>query len=121
MNVVAAASSSLLILEFGLAALTWTPALDVAVARYSELAHVPPAPRTVTLIGLFDTIGVIGVVVGFWKPMAGVLAGSGFAALCGWILSRQISHGDRGSALVPYALFGSAAVALVVSRLMARS
>ncbi|WP_306192812.1 MULTISPECIES: hypothetical protein [unclassified Streptomyces] len=117
MRIVAAAASALVIFEFGLAALTWTPALQVAVERFSQVAHVPPAPRLVALIGLLDLIGVIGVVVGFWKPEAAVAAGVWFAALCGWILYRQVTHGDRGSALLPYTLFAGSAVLVIVGRL----
>ncbi|MBV7698571.1 hypothetical protein [Streptomyces sp. TRM70350] len=121
MRIVAAVVSALLILEFSLAALTWTPALSVAVDRFSSLTRISPAPGLMFLIGMLDLIGVIGVVAGFWKPLPAVLAGCWFALLCGWILYRQTIHGDRGSSLVPYTLFSSAAVILVVTRLAERA
>ncbi|MFI0241451.1 DoxX family protein [Streptomyces sp. NPDC016845] len=117
MRIVAAAASALVIFEFGLAAVTWTPALQVAVERFSQVAHVPPSPRAVSVIGLLDLIGVAGAIVGFWKPQAAVAAGVWFAALCGWILFRQLTHGDRGSALLPYTLFACSALLMLIGRL----
>ncbi|GAA1906022.1 hypothetical protein GCM10009716_14970 [Streptomyces sodiiphilus] len=117
MRVTAAIVSALLIFEFSLAALTWTPVLQVAVDRFTELTRITPSPALMVTIGLLDALGVAGVIAGFWRPWAAVAGASWFVLLCGSILIRQLYVGDRGLELVPYALFTSAAVILIATRL----
>lgn len=120
MRITAAAASALLIFEFTLAAATMMPVLQIAVDRFSALTRTTPSPAVIFLIGLLDLIGVIGVIIGFWRPLPAVAAGLFFAALAGTILFRQITHGDRGTDLLPYTLFASAGIILVITRLTTR-
>src|SRR5215471_6116576 len=59
----------------------------------------------VSLLGVLHTAGSAAVIVGLWAPAAGVIGGGLEAAVFSWVLSRQLSHGDRGRALGAYLLF----------------
>ena len=48
-------------------------------------------------------------------PAAGVIGGGLEAAAFSWVLSRQLSHGDRGRALGAYLLFLALALAVLVA------
>ena len=121
MRLVALLVSALLILEFSLSAISMISVMQTAVDRFSTLTRTTPGPRLVVLIGLLDLIGVVAVIAGFWRPWPAVPAGVFFALLSGFVLFRQITGGDRGSDLLPYTLFLSAAVVLVITRLAERA
>jgi hypothetical protein len=75
---------------------------------------VPP------LLGAVHLAGGAAVIAGLFVPAAGIAGGAREAAAFGWVLSRQLSHGDRGRSLLAYLLFAALAVAvLIVSALRA--
>lgn len=68
----------------------------------------------VSLLGAGHLAGSAGIIAGIWVPAVGV-AGAGLeAVLFGWVLSRQLSHGDRGRALGAYLLFTALALAVLI-------
>jgi hypothetical protein len=73
-----------------------------------------------SLLGAVHLAGSAAVIAGLFAPAAGIAGGALEAAAFGWVLSRQLSHGDRGRALLAYLLFAALAIAvLAVSALRA--
>jgi hypothetical protein len=71
--------------------------------------------RAAPLLGAAHLTGSAAVIAGLFLPAAGV-AGAGLeTAVFGWILSRQLRHGDRGRALGAYLLFASIALAVLIA------
>ncbi|TVZ01094.1 hypothetical protein EAS64_32895 [Trebonia kvetii] len=68
----------------------------------------------VSLLGVVHTAGCAAVIVGLFAPVAGVIGGAIEAAVFCWVLSRQLSHGDRGRALGAYLLFLALALAVLI-------
>ncbi|MEU1623229.1 DoxX family protein [Streptomyces sp. NPDC005722] len=68
----------------------------------------------VTLLGTLHTLGAVAVLVGLWHPAVGVAGAALEAGIFAWVLLRQLRHGDRGRALVAYALFLAMALAVLV-------
>jgi hypothetical protein len=67
----------------------------------------------VPVLGTIHLAGTAGALAGIWAPAAGV-AGAGIEAVVfGWVLSRQVSNGDRGRALGAYTLFLGMALAVL--------
>jgi hypothetical protein len=66
------------------------------------------------VLGAVHLAGSAAVIVGLFVPVIGVAGGAVEAAAFGWVLSRQLSHGDRGRALGAYLLFAALAVAVLV-------
>src|SRR5580704_5785579 len=67
-----------------------------------------------SLLGAVHLAGSAAVIAGLFLPALGV-AGAGLeAAAFGWVLSRQLRHGDRGRALGAYVLFTSLALAVLI-------
>jgi hypothetical protein len=67
-----------------------------------------------SLLGAVHAIGSAAVIAGIWVPAAGV-AGAGLETVTfGWVLSRQLRHGDRGGALFAYTLFTAMALAVLI-------
>jgi hypothetical protein len=69
---------------------------------------VPP------LLGAVHLAGSAAVIVGLFVPAAGIAGGGLEAAAFGWVLSRQLGHGDRGRALGAYLLFAALAAAVLI-------
>ena len=70
--------------------------------------------RVALLLGAAHLTGSAAVIAGLFVPAAGV-AGAGLeTAAFGWILSRQLRHGDRGRELGAYLLFTSVAMAVLI-------
>jgi hypothetical protein len=67
-----------------------------------------------SLLGAVHLAGSAAVIVGLFVPAAGIAGGGLEAATFGWVLSRQLSHGDRGRALGAYLLFAALAAAVLV-------
>ena len=68
-----------------------------------------------SLLGAGHLAGSAGIIAGIWVPAIGV-AGAGLeAVLFGWVLSRQLRHGDRGRALGAYLLFTALALAVMIT------
>jgi hypothetical protein len=67
-----------------------------------------------TALGALHLAGSAAVIAGLWVAGIGV-AGAGLEALIfGWVLSRQLAHGDRGRALGAYLLFTAMALAVLI-------
>jgi hypothetical protein len=66
-----------------------------------------------SLLGVVHLAGSAAVIVGLFAPVAGIVGGGLEAAAFGWVLSRQLSHGDRGRALGAYLLFTAFAIAVL--------
>jgi len=70
--------------------------------------------RVPLLLGAAHLAGSAAVIAGLFVPVTGV-AGAGLeTAVFGWVLSRQLRHGDRGRALGAYLLFTSMALAVLI-------
>ena|ERR1700739_58789 len=70
--------------------------------------------QVASLLGAAHLTGSAAVIAGLFVPVVGV-AGAGLeTAVFGWILSRQLRHGDRGRALGAYLLFTSMALAVLI-------
>ncbi len=57
--------------------------------------------------GLLHAGATALLLAGIWRPACGVIAAGAEAAFFGWVLARQLAAGDRGRALLAYALFCS--------------
>jgi hypothetical protein len=68
----------------------------------------------VSLLGAIHLAGSGAVIAGLFAPAAGVAGGALEAAAFGWVLSRQLRHGDRGRSLGAYSLFMAVALAVLV-------
>jgi hypothetical protein len=69
----------------------------------------------VPLVGAVHLIGSAAVIIGLASsPAAGVTGAAVEAVVFGWVLSRQVSHGDRGRPLGAYLLFLAMALAVLV-------
>jgi hypothetical protein len=66
------------------------------------------------LLGVVHLVGSAAVIAGLFVPGVAIAGGGLEAAAFGWVLSRQLSHGDRGRALGAYLLFAALAVAVLV-------
>jgi len=117
MRVISGIASAVLILEFSLSAIANLSVMQVSIDRWSALTRTSPSKEFMFAMGLLDLLGVVGVVVGFWQPKPAIVAGAFFALLSAFVLFRQVGGGDRLGALLPYALFLSAAVVTVATRL----
>ena len=67
------------------------------------------------LLGVVHLAGSVAVIVGLFAPAAGIVGGGLEAAAFGWVLSRQLGHGDRGRALGAYLLFAALAIAVLIA------
>ena len=67
-----------------------------------------------SLLGAVHLVGSAAVIVGIFVPALGIVGGGLEAAAFGWVLSRQLGHGDRGRALGAYLLFAALALAVLV-------
>jgi hypothetical protein len=69
--------------------------------------------RVVTLLGAANLVGSGAVIAGLFAPAVGI-AGAGLeAGVFGWVVSRQVRHGDRGRALGAYLTFTAMALAVL--------
>jgi hypothetical protein len=66
-----------------------------------------------SLLGTVHLVGSVAVIAGLFVPAVAIVGGGLEAAAFGWVLSRQLSHGDRGRALGAYLLFAALAVAVL--------
>ena len=118
MFILAVVLTVLLLLETLPSAVAGLTRAKVGLTRLDQLARlglldgrnlwVPP------LLGAVHLAGSAAVIVGLFVPAAGIAGGGLEAAAFGWVLSRQLSHGDRGRALGAYLLFAALAAAVLV-------
>ena len=101
-------------------------ALAIVVTVLLLLESLPSAgaqlPRTrpgltrldeLTRLGVLHLAGSGLAVAGLFVPAAGAAGGALEAVVFGWVLSRQVSYGDRGRALTAYLLFAAFALAVL--------
>ena len=67
-----------------------------------------------SLIGGVHLVGSAAMIAGIFAPVVGILGGGLEAGAFGWVLSRQLGHGDRGRALGAYLLFAAFALAVLI-------
>ena len=67
-----------------------------------------------TLLGAVHAVGSAAVIAGLWLPAVGVAGAALETVTFGWVLSRQLQHGDRGRALFAYTLFAAMALAVLI-------
>ena len=118
MFVVAVVLTVLLLLETLPSALAGLARAEVGLRRLDELTRLGLldgrnlwVPR---VLGTVHLAGSAAVVAGLFAPAAGVVGGGLEAVVFGWVLSRQLGHGDRGRALGAYLLFTALALAVLV-------
>jgi hypothetical protein len=70
--------------------------------------------RVVPLLGTVHLAGSAAIIAGLAAPAAGIAGAVLEAAVFGWVLSRQLRHGDRGRVLGAYLLFLTMALAVLL-------
>lgn len=68
-----------------------------------------------SLLGVVHLIGSALIIAGLFVPAIGVAGGALEAGAFGWVLSRQVRHGDRGRSLGAYLLFTVLALAVLTA------
>ena len=66
-----------------------------------------------SLLGVVHLAGSVAVITGLFVPASGIAGGGRETAAFGWVLARQLSHGDRGRALGAYLLFAAFAITVL--------
>jgi hypothetical protein len=117
-NVLALALTVLLLLETVPSAAAQLTRSRAGLKRLDELTRLGLAEgrnlRVVTLLGAANVAGSAAVIAGIFAPAFGI-AGAGLeAGVFGWVISRQLRHGDRGRALGAYLTFTGMALAVLV-------
>jgi hypothetical protein len=67
-----------------------------------------------SLLGTVHLAGSAAVIAGLFVPAVAIVGAGLEAAAFGWVLSRQLRHGDRGRVLGAYVLFAALAVAVLI-------
>jgi hypothetical protein len=67
------------------------------------------------LLGVVHLVGSAAVIVGLFVPAAGIVGGGLETTAFGWVLSRQLGHGDRGRVLGAYLLFAALSIAVLIA------
>jgi hypothetical protein len=119
MFVLALVLSVLLLLETlpsAIAGLTRAPAGLTRLDQLTRLGLLEGRNLPVaSALGAVHVAGSAAVVAGLWAPAAGVAGGGVESVVFGWVLSRQLAHGDRGRKLGAYLLFAAMALAVLVT------
>jgi hypothetical protein len=115
--VLAVVLTVLLLLETLPSALAGLSRANVGLTRLDSLTRLGLLEGrnrgVASLLGVVHLAGSAAVIVGLFAPVAGIVGGGLEAAAFGWVLSRQLSHGDRGRALGAYLLFTAFAIAVL--------
>jgi hypothetical protein len=107
--------STLLLAEF-LAAATHL-LVARSVNRFTGLTGL--GRRAAYVFGAIDVVGSATVILGFSVAAFSYVGAGIFAAVCLFVLGRQVRRGQRGRALAPYSVYLSWAVLLVAFRVLA--
>jgi hypothetical protein len=107
--------STLLLAEFLAAAIHLLAARSVN--RFTGLTGL--GLRVGYLFGVIDLVGSGTVILGFSIGAFSYVGAAIFAAVCLFVLGRQVQRGQRGRALAPYSVYLSWAVLLVAFRVLA--
>jgi len=117
MLVLAVAATVLLLLET-LSAIAGLTRARAGLTRLDQLTRLGLLDgrnlAVASALGAVHLAGSAAVIAGLWVPAAGVAGGGVEAVVFGWVLSRQLAHGDRGRALGAYLLFTAMAVAVLI-------
>src|ERR1700722_2107095 len=119
MLVLAVVLTVLLLLETLPSAIAGLTRARVGLTRLDQLTRLGllegrNLPVATTLGGV-HLAGSAAVIAGLWVPVVGVAGGGVEAVVFGWVLSRQLAHGDRGRALGAYLLFTAMALAVLIT------
>jgi hypothetical protein len=118
MLVLAIALTVLLLLETLPSAIAWLTRATAGLTRLDQLTRLGVLEGrnlpVATALGGVHLAGSAAVIAGLWAPAVGVAGGGVEAVVFGWVLSRQLAHGDRGRALGAYLLFIAMAVAVLI-------
>ena len=74
--------------------------------------------RVVPVLGGVHLVGSAAVIAGLAVAAVGVAGAGVEAAVFGWVLWRQLRHGDRGRALGAYTLFLAMALAVLIVNIL---
>lgn len=123
MFLLAIAFTVLLLLESLPSAIAGLARSEAGIKRLDELTRLGLRDgrnlRVVRPLGAVHLVGSAAVVVGLIvTPAAGITGGVVEAGAFGWVLYRQLRHGDRGRALGAYLLFLAMALAVLVVNLI---
>jgi hypothetical protein len=114
----AIAATVLLLLETLPSAAAGLSRAKVGLARLDQLTRLGLLDGrnlwVASLLGYVHLVGSAAVIAGLFVPVVAIAGGGLEAVAFGWVLSRQLSHGDRGRALGAYLLFAALAVAVLV-------
>jgi hypothetical protein len=114
----AIAATVLLLLETLPSAAAGLSRAKVGLARLDQLTRLGLLDGrnlwVASLLGYVHLVGSAAVIAGLFVPVVAIAGGGLEAATFCWVLSRQLSHGDRGRALGAYLLFAALAVAVLV-------
>lgn len=67
----------------------------------------------VRFLGVVHSLACAALIAGIWSPAYGLAGAAVEAVVFGWVLVRQLRHGDRGRALFAYTLFLSWSLAVL--------
>jgi len=108
----------LLLLETLPSALVGLARAQVGLKRLDQLTRLELLDGrnlwVASVLGLVHLAGSAAVIAGLFAPVTGIIGGGLEAGVFCWVLSRQLSHGDRGRALGAYLLFTALALAVLV-------
>lgn len=118
MSALSAVLTVLLLLEVVPSALAALARFGPGVERLDSLTRLGLREgrhaRLVPAVGVFHTLTTAALVTGIWRPAYGVAGAAAETVFFGWVLARQLQHGDRGKELFAYALFASWSAAVLV-------
>ena len=118
MFVLAVVLTSLLLVESLPSAIAGLTRAKAGLTRLDQLTRIGVLEGrnlwVASLLGVVHLAGSAAVIAGMWVAAAGVIGGGVEAAAFSWVLSRQLSHGDRGRALGAYLLFLALALAVLI-------
>jgi hypothetical protein len=118
MLVLAIVLTILLLLESLPSAIAGLVRSQAGITRLDELTRLGLRDgrnlRVVPVLGGVHFVGSAAVIAGLAVPAVGVAGAGVEAVVFGWVLSRQLRHGDRGRALGAYLLFLAMALAVLI-------
>ena len=119
MFVLAVVLTVLLLLETLPSALAGLTRAQAGLTRLDQLTRLGVMEgrhlAVVTALGAVHLAGSAAVIAGLWAPAVGVAGAGAEAVVFGWVLSRQLAHGDRGRKLGAYLLFAALALAVLIT------
>ncbi|WP_019532495.1 hypothetical protein [Salinispora arenicola] len=114
MKVLVTVASVVLLIELALTAVSAGAGLQIWLERMHDLTRV--AFSRPAQLGVFAITSVAGVLVlyGFFAPWARAAGGALAAAGAAFVVVQQLRHADPFTSLLPYLLFLTCGIVLVV-------